>query len=253
MTAADPHRSLELLRPNVEALNRDISALTLQQWDAPSSCAGWQLADLVSHVVRNGWSMLTFVTNTLTGEDKPAFGPSVMPIQEDIKAGGHVAAAQRQQHESEEFIGLLAGLNDEQLGQVNTGHPSGPRDLAWACSQRLAEVAYHHWDLRSSLAAAVALDAPLASHLLTFLLSPERANIMVPQPAEGSAPQTFRLRSTSDGAAWRRIFDSRLASRAVVDQSGVWRFRELLLPLPEIVPVARPEGATHLYLSLIHI
>ncbi len=50
-----------------------------------------------------------------------------------------------------------------------------------------------------------------------------------------------------DGATWRRIFDSRLSSQAVVDQSGVWRFRELILPLPEIAPVARPEGATHLY------
>jgi len=203
MTAADPRRSLELLRPNVQALNRDISALTPQQWAAPSSCAGWQLADLVSHVVRNGWSMLTFVSNTLEGEDKPAFGPSVAHVQEEIKAGGNAAAAQRQQRETEEFIGLLAGLNDEQLEQVNTGHPSGPRDLAWACSQRLAEVAYHHWDLRSSLAPAAPMDAQLARHLLNYLLSPERANIMVPQPPDGSAPQTFRLRSTADGSTWR--------------------------------------------------
>jgi threonine synthase len=52
-----------------------------------------------------------------------------------------------------------------------------------------------------------------------------------------------------DGADWRRLFDARRSSRAVVDQSGVWRFRELLLPLPEVSPVARPEGATHLYIA----
>jgi threonine synthase len=49
------------------------------------------------------------------------------------------------------------------------------------------------------------------------------------------------------GAEWRRIFDDRLRSRAVVDQSGVWRFRDLLLSLPEVAPIARPEGQTNRY------
>lgn len=48
-------------------------------------------------------------------------------------------------------------------------------------------------------------------------------------------------------AEWRRIFDERLRSHAAVDRSGVWRFRDLLLPLPEIDPIARPEGQTNLY------
>ncbi len=50
-----------------------------------------------------------------------------------------------------------------------------------------------------------------------------------------------------DGATWRRLFDDRLRSLAPEDQSGVWRFREILLPLPEIQPVTRPEGGTNLY------
>jgi threonine synthase len=32
-----------------------------------------------------------------------------------------------------------------------------------------------------------------------------------------------------------------------LDLSGVWRFRELLLPLPEVAAVSRPEGRTNLY------
>jgi len=46
----------------------------------------------------------------------------------------------------------------------------------------------------------------------------------------------------------RRIFDSRLNSRNKIDQSGVWRFREIVHPLlndDEII--TRPEGRTNLY------
>jgi threonine synthase len=47
--------------------------------------------------------------------------------------------------------------------------------------------------------------------------------------------------------AWRRLFDGRLRSLEAVDRSGVWRFRDLLLPLPDIAPITRPEGQTNLY------
>lgn len=49
------------------------------------------------------------------------------------------------------------------------------------------------------------------------------------------------------GAEWRRRFDARLLSRDPMDRSGVWRFREVLLPDAAIQPVARPEGGTNLY------
>ncbi len=64
------------------------------------------------------------------------------------------------------------------------------------------------------------------------------------------APLDVDLAATGaerDGAEWRHIFDDRRRLQQAVDQSGVWRFRELLLPIPEIVPLARPEGDTHLY------
>ncbi len=42
-------------------------------------------------------------------------------------------------------------------------------------------------------------------------------------------------------------FDTRLASKAPVDRSGVWRFRELILPLDHHHIVTRGEGGTTLY------
>ena len=49
------------------------------------------------------------------------------------------------------------------------------------------------------------------------------------------------------GVNWQRLFDERLGSREPLHRSGVWRFRELLLPSEEIAPITRQEGQTTLY------
>ncbi len=58
------------------------------------------------------------------------------------------------------------------------------------------------------------------------------------------------------GAAWRQLFDERAARPPIwpmgvesllLDHSGVWRYRELILPLPASFIISRPEGNTSLY------
>ena len=49
------------------------------------------------------------------------------------------------------------------------------------------------------------------------------------------------------GIVSRELFDGRLASRARVDRSGVWRFRELLGDYGEAEIVTKPEGRGNLY------
>ena len=59
-----------------------------------------------------------------------------------------------------------------------------------------------------------------------------------------------RLKRERDGAAWRRLFDARLAERSGAHRSGVWRYHELVLPdLPLERVVSKPEGNTNLYRS----
>lgn len=53
--------------------------------------------------------------------------------------------------------------------------------------------------------------------------------------------------SNHAGPQWQQKFDQRLTSFAPEDVSGVWRFRDIIMPIPEIVPVTRMEGQTHLY------
>src|SRR3954454_496613 len=45
----------------------------------------------------------------------------------------------------------------------------------------------------------------------------------------------------------RDVFDARLGSRKTIDRSGVWRFREAVLNVPESEVVTHPEGSTRLY------
>jgi threonine synthase len=79
----------------------------------------------------------------------------------------------------------------------------------------------------------------------------------------GANTQSFELdfatendSTPSAGAAWRQLFDERVANppiwpistdKMLLDSSGVWRYRELLLPAPERYVVSRPEGNTGLY------
>jgi len=60
----------------------------------------------------------------------------------------------------------------------------------------------------------------------------------------------------SIGASWRQRFDERASSPPIwsistdthlLDASGVWRYRELIVPVPEKYVISRPEGNTTLY------
>lgn len=84
-----------------------------------------------------------------------------------------------------------------------------------------------------------------------------------PPSSTSRTQEPYRVASNTDsgiaqraGASWRQLFEQR-ASRpptwpvstgnALLDASGVWRYRELVLPVPERFVVSRPEGNTGLY------
>ncbi len=53
--------------------------------------------------------------------------------------------------------------------------------------------------------------------------------------------------TTISGDQYKELFTKRLASFTPQDRSGIWRYRELVLPIPEQCIVSKPEGNTNLY------
>src|SRR5260370_978291 len=83
---------------------------------------------------------------------------------------------------------------------------------------------------------------------------------MIPRPALREAFEALAAPESEftplSGAHWRQLFDRRASlpltwlagtGTAALDASGVWRYRELILPVPEPYIVSRPEGNTGLY------
>ncbi len=89
---------------------------------------------------------------------------------------------------------------------------------------------------------------------MAFVLSGERST-----PAQAQLSLFLNLSHDmvpDGGAAWRQLFDERATKPPIwsmdtgdtlLDHSGVWRYRELILPVPEHSIVSRPEGNTNLY------
>ncbi|HEY7413706.1 MAG TPA: pyridoxal-phosphate dependent enzyme, partial [Ktedonobacteraceae bacterium] len=89
------------------------------------------------------------------------------------------------------------------------------------------------------------------------------ATIHPPRKAPDQSPTTDQLFFATEpdnvplaGAAWRQLFDERAAMPPIwslstdalqLYYSGVWRYRELILPAPEHYVVSHPEGNTVLY------
>jgi len=89
------------------------------------------------------------------------------------------------------------------------------------------------------------------------------AEVRYPSPHETVIQNETRDSTTSANdvsfiadTRWQRLFDERASQSLVqpnrgeeqlLDSSGVWRYRELILPVPEYYIVTRPEGNTGLY------
>ncbi len=93
------------------------------------------------------------------------------------------------------------------------------------------------------------------------VLDVEMAFQLPSRPVQQDNDTFFRLATEQEhmpsaGAVWRQIFDERASTppiwsistdKLLLDYSGVWRYRDLILPAPERYIVSRPEGNTGLY------
>ena len=166
MAALTAQQTREHLRVQTDALIARVSAL--DDLEAPSLCAGWSRAHVLSHLARNADGIGNLV-RAAAGE------PGTMYLSDeardaDIEAGSHRAKSEIVDDlltTAHEVNSLLPALDDVAPEVTVERTPGGQRfraaDLAF---MRLREVVYHHVDLDAGFTFAD-LPEDLLTHFLT--------------------------------------------------------------------------------------
>jgi uncharacterized protein (TIGR03083 family) len=153
---------LKFIEEISSGLSQEIATLSPEEWIGPTNCPPWTVRDLCTHIVTSGQGFVTSIRNGLAGSTQ-----QVPRSPTDFVDAQDVANALSQV--TREFIGLYDGLTEEQLDMI-CFHRRGNRSVRWYASHRLAELAFHGWDLHTSLHRPAAIDEQMAEVLLPTLL-----------------------------------------------------------------------------------
>jgi uncharacterized protein (TIGR03083 family) len=202
----EPRQSLRLLETEQRGLCAELLALTPAQFDLPSNLPDWRILDLGVHITRVCDSILLAAQRATVGDQTPAFGPAARPREAEIRTMTPAAWVDLQRSAYQRLTRIVADLTDEQLDRLDFPHPQGQRSIRWFCTQLLAEVAFHRWDLAASLGGSASLDDTLAAYLLPFLLDPAEPLFGMRRSPSGdaqfsltSASRTWVLTATAEG------------------------------------------------------
>jgi uncharacterized protein (TIGR03083 family) len=199
MGAIDPRRSLEQLAPEQDSLNARIARLTPEELARPSNLAGWSVADLAVHITRVCDSINLAIQRARVGDRTPAFGEAARPREAEIRAKGPQGWAEHGRACCQRITEIVSGLTDAELERYTFPHPFGERSVRWFCSQLLAEVGFHRWDLGYSLGQRGPLAEALGAYLLPFLLDREEPVFGGRRTASGEDVYTL----VSDVGSWK--------------------------------------------------
>ena len=178
--SSDPevNRCLGLIRGLLQALGTDLAGLSPEGWDAETNCPPWRVRDLVAHIITSGEGFAASIRQGLAGSLQPGISH-----EERERRGAELAAADpatiiRAVAEiADAFEALYDGLDEAGLATI-AFHRRGNRSVRWYAYHRLAEVAFHCWDLQVSAGAIPVFDEEVARLLLPTLL-------------ESNAPRTY--------------------------------------------------------------
>ena len=193
--SSDPHveACLRALRALSDALEADLVALSPAEWDRPTNCPPWRVRDIVAHVVVSGEGFAASIRQGLAGSVETGVSTAARERrQAEIETAEPVTVARALRSVTDDFIGLYTDLQDQELATI-CFHRRGNRSIRWYAAHRLAEVAFHHWDVQFSLGRDPRLDEPVAALLLPTLLESNAPRIY----AAGLDPAAWKWRTLS--------------------------------------------------------
>ncbi|MFN0072122.1 MAG: maleylpyruvate isomerase family mycothiol-dependent enzyme [Chloroflexota bacterium] len=145
-------------------------ALDRRGWATPTNCPPWDVTMLIAHMARGAESFMNIVQNGLQGVTEiTQTREEREQRQAELASLSHADLLAAFQHNQRELRALLAGLSSGDLDRPGR-HPWGLQPLWWFVDQRLAELAFHHWDLAHSLGRDREIDAEVAQHLFPTLI-----------------------------------------------------------------------------------
>jgi uncharacterized protein (TIGR03083 family) len=214
----DPGPWLRSVRRSHDRLAAQVQGLAASDLDRPSYCAGWTIAQVLSHLGSQAEIFSLFLEAGLQRSESPAQS-AFAPIWEawNARTPGDQAADSIAANEG--LLRRLEGLSEEQLSSFRLALFGMDLDAAGLLRMRLSEHAVHAWDV------AVALDpqAEVAADAVELLVDglPEMAARLgkaASRPARvaitTSAPQRHFL-LTTDGVRLEAGTDA--AARASVE------------------------------------
>lgn len=155
-TDADRAQTMHTESKRLEAF---LKTLSPEEWQRPSRCEHWQVADVVAHLIED--THAERLARGLQGDPTPSgFVPSATGSRDDLREqvmqrplnlrrqlGGDLLAAFCA--ENAHVDTMLAGLKPEEWDTLYY-HPVGPEPIRTIIDVRLTEFAMHGWDIRAS-------------------------------------------------------------------------------------------------------
>jgi uncharacterized protein (TIGR03083 family) len=168
----------------IGTLDRQMSAMfelaeDPAHWQVATACEGWELRDMIGHLVDATEGYLSGIELARRGRDAPPpVGMSGMAKASDDAARAFRDTSRedllaRLRSKSDGFVRELESLSDEEWSSLLVRDPYlGPLPAMVVAIGLLSGYAVHGWDVRQGLGAAHAIDADTADLLVpfTFLL-----------------------------------------------------------------------------------
>jgi uncharacterized protein (TIGR03086 family) len=163
-----------------------VAGVGADQWDAPTPCDEWTVADLVTHMVAGNYVFVSILHGTPLAEARAA-AAAVQP-GDDLAERYRDAAAQ-----------LVAAYGQPGVLAAMFTIPVGTMPGLGTMHIRLVEMLVHGWDLAQATGQATAFPDDLVEQELAFTgpqlaaVPPGRSPFRPGQPAADDAPAIIRL------------------------------------------------------------
>ncbi len=155
----NPSERVEILRQESAAFKEWVAALSPDDWNAPSACDGWTVADVVAHLT--GQAFALHVSRGLQGDYSPPSGAAPVSSHDEDEFARNIfqRAFATRDEAGDQLQQLLFQRLDEAVelfDSVAEGQwenlcywPPGPEPVHTMLDMRISELGMHAWDVCS--------------------------------------------------------------------------------------------------------